>query len=119
MKLYRLGSRYNIRLPINVCDYGITLYHLAGGGGRMVNAKEVGEYCKLQTEVLPGNAHHSEDEKPIIGDYVEFGPGAKVLGKNNVGNNVFILANAVVVNDIPDYAVVGGVPAKLIKFKER
>lgn len=32
----------------------------------------------------------------------------------NVGNNVVIGANAVVVNDVPDGVVVGGVPAKVL-----
>ena len=35
-----------------------------------------------------------------------------------IGNHVTIAPNAVVVKDVPDYAVVGGVPAKIIKFKD-
>ena len=114
--LHRLGFRYNLRIPINVCGYGLSLYHFAGGGGCLVNAKKVGNYCHLQTGVLLGNAHHSEDEKPIIGDNVEFGPGAKVLGKVTIGDNVFVLANAVVTKDVPTGAIVGGIPAKIIKY---
>lgn len=117
IKLHRLGFKYNLRIPVNVCGYGITVYHLAGGGGCLVNAKKVGNYCELQTGVLIGNAHKSEDEKPIIGDRVGFGPGAKVLGKVKVGDNVFIAANAVVVKDVPDNSIAGGVPARVIKMK--
>ena len=113
--LHRLGFRYNLRIPINVCGYGLSLYHFAGGGGCLVNAKKVGNYCHLQTGVLLGNAHHSEDEKPIIGDNVEFGPGAKVLGKVTIGDNCFVAANAVVVKDMPANSIIGGVPAKVIK----
>lgn len=116
VKLHRLGFKYNLRIPVNVCGYGVSLYHIAGGGGCLVNAKTVGNYCHLQTGVLLGNAHHSEEEKPIIGDNVEFGPGAKVLGGVTVGNNVFVLANAVVTKDVPDNVIVGGIPAKVIKF---
>lgn len=115
IKLHRLGFKYNIRIPVNVCGYGVTIYHLAGGGGCFVNAKEVGNYCKLHTGVLFGNAHHSEDEKPVIGDNVSFGPGAKVLGKVIVGDNCFVAANAVVTKDVPANVMVGGVPAKVIK----
>lgn len=115
IKLHRLGFKYHIRIPINVCGYGIGLYHLAGGGGCMVNAKKIGNYCTLQTGVLLGNAHYSEDEKPVLGDNVTFGPGAKVLGKVKVGDNVFIAANAVVTKDVPSNTIVGGVPAKIIK----
>ena len=41
--------------------------------------------------------------------------GAKVLGPITVGNNVVIGANAVVVKDVEDNVVVGGIPAKIIK----
>ena len=34
-----------------------------------------------------------------------------------IGNHVTIAPNAVVVKDVPDYAVVAGVPAKIIKYK--
>lgn len=118
IRLHRLGLRYNIRIPENVCGYGLSVLHIAGCGGCLVNAKEVGNYCKLQTGVLFGNTNHSEDEKPIIGNNVGFGPGAKVLGKVKIGDNCFVAANAVVVKDMPANAIVGGVPAKVIKMKE-
>lgn len=35
-----------------------------------------------------------------------------------IGNNVTIAPNAVVVKDVPDNAVVGGIPAKIIKIKD-
>ena len=45
-----------------------------------------------------------------------FGPGAKAFGKIIIGNNVFVAPNAVVVKDVPDNTIVGGVPAKIIKI---
>lgn len=47
-----------------------------------------------------------------------FGPDAKVLEKITVGDNCFIAANAVVVKDVPANAIVGGVPARVIKMIE-
>lgn len=47
-----------------------------------------------------------------IGMRVVIMPGVKV------GNGVVIGAGAVVTKDIPDYAIVGGVPAKIIKFRK-
>ena len=48
-------------------------------------------------------------------------PQTAVLGRAGgvkIGNNVTIAPNAVVVKDVPDNAVVGGVPAKIIKLKD-
>ncbi len=55
------------------------------------------------------------EKGPVIGDYVQFGTGCKVLGDITIGSNVLIGANAVVVNDVPDNSVVAGIPAKVIR----
>ena len=52
---------------------------------------------------------------PTIGNNVFIYPNAMVCGKITIGNNVTILANAVVTHDVPDGALVGGIPAKIIK----
>ena len=118
VRLHRLGFKYNIRIPENVCGYGLSILHIAGCGGCLVNAKKVGNYCKMHTGVLMGNTIHSEEEKPTIGNNVGFGPGAKVFGKVTIGDNCFVAANAVVVRDMPANSVIGGVPAKVIKINE-
>ena len=41
----------------------------------------------------------------------------RYLGGVKIGNHVTIAPNGVVVKDVPDYAVVAGVPAKIIKYK--
>ena len=53
----------------------------------------------------------------IIGNNVEFGAGAKVLGKIKIGNNVTIGANAVVLCDVPDNSIAVGIPAKIYPKK--
>lgn len=53
---------------------------------------------------------------PVIGNNVYISAGAKVLGPIKVGNNAIIGANAVVIHDVPDNAVVVGIPAKIIKY---
>ncbi len=53
--------------------------------------------------------------KPItIGDYAWIGMRATILGGITVGPGAVIMAGAVVTHDVPPYAVVGGVPAKVV-----
>lgn len=54
---------------------------------------------------------------PVIGDNVYFGAGAKIIGPVKIGNNAVIGANAVVTHDVPDNAVVGGVPAQVLSYR--
>ena len=56
--------------------------------------------------------------KPIIGNRVDIGAGACILGHTTVGDDAIIGANAVVTKDVPAGAVVGGVPAKLIRMRD-
>lgn len=68
--------------------------------------------------VVFGNKYKDEDNSIVeVGDNCYFGLGVKVFGQVKIGNNVTIGANAVVTKDIPDNAIVGGIPAKIIKFK--
>ena len=73
--------------------------------GVFVPKMKIGANCVLSTGVLIGAAG------PKIGDNVYIGPGAKVLGRTVVGNNVVIMANSVVLTDVPDNTTVIGVPA--------
>lgn len=77
----------------------------------------MGENCTIQSGVVIGNVGDS-DHRPVIGNKVNFGLGCKVYGKIHIGNNVSILPNAVVTKDVPDNAIVGGVPAKIIKYMD-
>lgn len=51
-----------------------------------------------------------------IGDNVVIGAGAVVVGKIAIGNNAFIGANAYVYKDIPENAVVGAMPGKILSY---
>lgn len=52
-----------------------------------------------------------------IGDFAQIGAGAVILPDLNIGKNVIVGAGAVVTKDVPDHAVVAGVPAKVIRFQ--
>ena len=53
----------------------------------------------------------------IVEDDVWIGIHAIILSGVHIGRGAIIAAGAVVTNDIPPYAIVGGVPAKLIKYR--
>ena len=112
----RLGRKYGIKISTNVCGYGLRILHLSGGGGVRISVIKCGNYCGFNAGVLIGNIDNA-DNRPTLGDHVAFGPGAKAFGKLTIGNNVFVAPNAVVTKDVPDNAIVGGVPAKILKFK--
>jgi len=54
---------------------------------------------------------------PVIEEDVQLGVGAKVLGPVRVGRGAIVGANAVVLNDVPAGAVVGGVPARVLRMR--
>jgi serine O-acetyltransferase len=51
---------------------------------------------------------------PTIGNRVDIGAGAKLLGPIQIGDDVAIGANAVVIKDVPPNSIAVGVPAKII-----
>ena len=53
-----------------------------------------------------------------IGDNCYISTGVTILAPIDIGNNVTIAAGAVVTKDVPDNAVVAGVPAKVVKIKK-
>lgn len=89
--------------------------HASICGGVLLNVRKMGNYCGVNSGVLIGNNRGNEN-RPVIGDYVAFGPGSKAFGKIKIGNHVFVAPNAVVVKDVPDSVIVGGIPAKILKM---
>lgn len=61
--------------------------------------------------------YFTEMESVTLGNDVWVGANALILGGVTVGHGAVIAAGAVVTKDVPDYAVVGGVPAKVIKYR--
>lgn len=89
---------------------GLFIQH---GFSTMIAAEAIGENCWINQQVTIGFSGHGR--APVIGDDVMITCGAKVLGAITVGDHVVVGANAVVVKDVEEGAVVGGVPAKRIR----
>lgn len=83
----------------------------------IINDKAIiGNNCMIHQGVTIGLVAGPHGGSPHIGNNVILAAGAKVIGNVRVGNNVMIGAGAVVVKDVPDNAVVAGVPARILSF---
>jgi len=77
----------------------------------------IGVNCDIRHGVTIGN-RQKYDDVPKIGNNVNIGAGAKVLGNIRIGDNVMIGANAVVLKDVPDNHIAVGNPARNILRKK-
>lgn len=56
-------------------------------------------------------------ERSIIGNDVWLGRNVILTNGANIGDGVIAAAGSVIIQDVPDYAIVGGVPARIIRFR--
>lgn len=120
-------------------------YTYIGPNGKIQNTT-IGNYCSIASNCLCGLGSHPlslfstspifyktqnpfkikiitrdldfEENKPInIGHDVWIGARVTILDGVHIGNGAVIAAGAVVTKDVPDYAIVAGVPAKIIKYR--
>ena len=112
---YRQEAKFNIHLSPNVAGYGLRIMHIAGGGGCFLSCTKIGNYCGVNSGVLCGKKN---DLTPTLGNYVTLGPGSKVIGGVEIGDNSLIAPNAVVLDNVNPNSIMGGIPAKLLKTIE-
>jgi len=90
---------------------------LDGRGGLYIgNNVTISSYVKIITgsHDVHSQDFHAEFLPIIIEDYAWIGTGAMILQDVRIGTGAVIAAGAVVTKDIPDFTIVGGVPAKPI-----
>ena len=92
----------------------------------------IGNYVMMGPEVVIYTSTHAhsrtditmieqgfEEVRPVtIGNDVWIGRRAMIMPGVNIGNGCIIGAGAVVTKDVPDYCIVGGVPAKIVKRRD-
>jgi serine O-acetyltransferase len=109
--------KYGIAIPYTTeIDAGFYVGHF---GGIVVNGlSKIGKNCNLSHGVTLGKANRGKNAGyPTIGDHVYIGPGAKIVGAVKVGNHAAIGANCVVTKDVPEHAVVVGIPGRVISYQ--
>jgi serine O-acetyltransferase len=73
-----------------------------------------GDDCIIRNGVTVGLKNIEEKAAPKIGNDVNIGAGAKLLGNITIGDHVDIGANAVVITPVPDNSIAVGIPARII-----
>lgn len=131
-----MGNLFNRRqVHVGKATYG-ELYVLQFEGNNQ--HLEIGSFCSIAPEVtfmLDGEHDYNRistypfknrflgESEPIskgniiVGDDVWIGFRATILSGVHIGQGAVVAAGAVVTKDIPPYAIVGGVPAKIIKYR--
>ena len=139
MAVYRFGRwRYGIRtrfmrMPFSLCYKVLAVTVTIVSGVELPCETRVGRRLRIEHPggiVVSGDACLGDDVilrngvtiglrrtgmrgSPMIGNRVDIGAGAKILGEITIGDDVSIGANAVVLCDVPSNSIAVGVPAKV------
>ena len=103
---------WGIELPYNVkVGRRVRLGH---HGCMVLGASEIGDDVVIQHSVTMGLSRRNATEVPTIGNRVEIGPGACIVGNIRVGDGSYIGANTVVSRDVPENSAVLGIPMRFV-----
>jgi serine acetyltransferase len=118
LALYRVGVEWVLGIELRFktrVGPGLRLFH---GQGLVVHEGTViGADCTLRQSTTIGNkllADGTPGGCPVLGDRVDVGANAVIIGAIRIGDGAVIGAGAVVVKDVPPGAVVAGNPARVI-----
>ncbi len=92
---------------------GLYIQH---GFSTIITAKKIGKNCRIYQQVTIGYKRGATP--PVLKDNVSVTCGAKVLGDITMHKNSIAAAGSVVLKDVPENAIVAGVPAKVISYKD-
>lgn len=109
----RIGRIISVEIWENSFGKGLVLHH---NGNIVINGgAKIGSNCQLHGDNCIGNSK-VESGMPVLGDNVDIGVGAKILGDVTIANGIVIGANAVVTKSfLEENITIAGVPARRIK----
>jgi serine O-acetyltransferase len=113
---HHYSVKYGISIP-RTTQIGPGFY-IGHFGDIVINGEcIIGRDCNISQGVTLGQSNRGPRKGvPVLGDRVYIGPGAKIVGEVQVGSDVAIGANAVVTSDVPNNAVMVGVPARIVSY---
>ncbi len=107
----RIRNVYGIELPYST-ELGRRVVIEHQHGIVIHGCARIGDDCIIRQGVTIGNRTLDKPlDAPTLGNHVNVGAGAKILGKIMIGDHAVIGANAVVLHDVPPGALAVGVPA--------
>jgi serine O-acetyltransferase len=89
-------------------------FYIQHGFSTIISAAKIGKNCRVYQQVTIG---YRQGDCPVLEDNVSVTCGAKVLGALTMHAYSIAAAGAVVLKDVPENAIVGGVPAKILRYK--
>ena len=135
--VWRMGVRWRIlRMPLSLIyrfmhryarnRYGIELHYTAKIGRRLRISHQgaivihehavIGDDCTIRQGVTIGASnYYSQDDAPRLGNNVDIGAGAVIMGKVTIGDGARIGANAVVMMNVPAGSTAFAEPARIIQ----
>ena len=145
-KEWRILNKNNSTVPVNIFDFNcVTVGNFSYGELTIINFSDkekliIGNFCSIASGVVfVLNGDHALNRVStfpfkakalftnpkeavskgdiIISDDVWIGENAIILSGVHIGQGAVIAAGAVVTKDVPPYAIVGGVPAKVMKYR--
>ncbi len=137
-----LGKKTMIRSGTEMFHLSLGDYSYISGPGNLVEEAKIGKFCSIARQVIIGVKGHNYDwvttspiitskelgfiendvvepqkEMPIIGNDVWIGMNSIIMRGVNRGHGAVIAAGSVVTSDVLPYSIVGGVPAKHIRYR--
>ena len=114
-KKSKIGNKIGVEIDVDTFAPGLLIHH--NGNIVINNGAIIGRDCQLHGDNCIGNrGSFQKDGFPVIGNNVDIGVGAKIIGPVRIADDIRIGANAVVVSSFTEPGItVVGIPAHAVK----